>query len=114
MPIDVSAIGSRLSIAVMLGLVVGKPLGIVLACWLTVKTGLARLPQEINWGAIVGGGFLCGIGFTMALFIAELALGGEQLATVKIGVLVGSVLSAILAMGVLLVFLPRPVDGPDG
>ena len=49
-PIDVSAIGSRLSMAVMLGLVVGKPLGIVLACWLTVKIGLARLPQELNWG----------------------------------------------------------------
>ena len=113
-PIDLSDIDSRLTMAVMLGLVVGKPLGIGLTCWLAVKIGLARLPQGLGWGAIIGGGFLCGIGFTMALFITELALGEDLVASAKIGVLAGSVLSAVLAMALLLAVLPRSADRADG
>ncbi len=113
-PIDLSAIGSRLTMAVMLGLVVGKPLGIGLMCWLAVKVGVARLPQGLGWGAIIGGGCLCGIGFTMALFITDLAVGEDLIASAKIGVLAGSALSAVLAMALLLAVLPRSADRAEG
>jgi NhaA family Na+:H+ antiporter len=96
------------AVAVMLGLCVGKPLGIALACALAVGLGLVRLPRDVSWGAIIGGGFLAGIGFTMALFIAGLALEEAALDAAKIGVLVGSVISAVVGAVVLLVVLPAP------
>ena len=109
-PIQISELGSRLSMAVMLGLVIGKPLGITLASWLAVKIGLARLPEGLNWKVIIAGGCLCGIGFTMALFIAELALSGDSLDTAKIGILGGSLVSAVLGMILLPAFLPKPPE----
>ena len=65
-----------------------EPNGLRPALW----PGLARLPQGLGWGAIIGGGCLCGVGFTMALFITELALGEDLVASAKIGVRAGSVL----------------------
>jgi NhaA family Na+:H+ antiporter len=106
-PIDASAFGSRLGLAVMLGLIIGKPLGIGLFCWLAVKIGLARVPDGLRWPVVIGGSCLCGIGFTMALFIAELALGDDLLDVAKLGVVVGSVVSAVLAFAVLLTALPK-------
>ena len=72
--IQISDFTNPVATAVGLGLLAGKPIGIVLFSWLAVKIGLARLPVGINWGVITGGGFLAGIGFTMAIFIASLAL----------------------------------------
>lgn len=93
-----------LSAGVVSGLVVGKPLGITLACWLAVKTRLAQLPAGINLYDIAAIGLLCGIGFTMAVFIASLAY--EQstvllLTEAKLGILIGSAISAILGYLVL-------------
>ncbi len=112
-PFELAAVGAPVSVAVLLGLVVGKPLGIVVASWLAVRTGLARLPEGVGWPALVGAGCLAGIGFTMALFVADLALPGPLLATAKIGVLVGSGLSAALGMVVLQLVLPGDPRRPQ-
>jgi NhaA family Na+:H+ antiporter len=107
-PFQPSDFTSPVALAVMAGLVVGKPLGILLFSWLAVRLVAKRLPEGINWGAMTGGGFLAGIGFTMALFIAGLALEGEILDAAKVGIIGGSVISAILGMTLLIVTLPSP------
>ncbi len=89
------------AVASMLGLLFGKPIGIVAFSWLAVKLRLARLPEGVTWGRLIGGGILAGIGFTMALFIAGLALDGVLLNHAKIGVMVGSLLSAIAGLAIL-------------
>jgi NhaA family Na+:H+ antiporter len=107
-PIDLGALVDPLAVAVLLGLLVGKPVGILLFSGLAVRTGLARLPEGVTWPVLVGGACLGGIGFTMALFIAELALPGPLLDTAKIGVLAGSVVSAALGTGILLAVARAP------
>jgi NhaA family Na+:H+ antiporter len=89
-------------LGVLLGLVVGKPLGISLVSWLAVRLGMAERPPGTTWGQLVGVASLGGIGFTMALFIAALAF--EDTATLpsaKIGVLVASVLAALVGWAAL-------------
>jgi Na+:H+ antiporter, NhaA family len=103
---EIGDFGSPLCAAVMLGLVVGKPVGILLASWAAVKSGLCLLPTRVGWGQLAAGGMLAGIGFTMSLFIAELALAAPMLNAAKLGVLAGSMLSAALAMAVFAA-LPR-------
>lgn len=90
------------------GLVLGKPLGITLFSWLAVRLGLAQLPAGVGWRALLGAGCLGGIGFTMSLFIAQLALEGELLDAAKIGTLAGSTLSAVAGLAILLAVLPAP------
>jgi NhaA family Na+:H+ antiporter len=105
--IEPSAFTEPVALAVAAGLVLGKPLGIVVLSWLAVRAGWASLPTGISWPAMVGAGFLAGIGFTMSLFIAALALSGGLLDAAKIGVLAGSAVSAIVGMALLVLFLPR-------
>ena len=88
----------------------GKPIGIIVFCWLAVRSGLAQLPPGVSWSILAAGGFLAGIGFTMSLFIADLALSEDLLDAAKIGVLLGSVLSAAIGMACLFWLLPRPVQ----
>ena len=107
--IQFSAMSDSIAIAVILGLVIGKPLGIFVFSWLAVKSGWARLPDGLSWGALSAAGCLAGIGFTMALFISELALEGEGLETAKVGVLIGSAICAVLGVGLLIKILPQPV-----
>ena len=92
--------------AVAAGLLIGKPLGITLFAWLAVKSGAAQLPAGVNWRAVLGAGCLGGIGFTMSLFIASLALEGTLLDAGKIGILAGSTISAAAGLALLLAFLP--------
>lgn len=66
-------LGSSLGMGIMAGLLIGKPLGIVLSSWLAVKAGIARLPEAAGWQHIVGVGIVGGIGFTMSIFIALLS-----------------------------------------
>lgn len=108
--VEMAAIGHPVALAVAAGLVIGKPLGIVLFSWLAVKVGLARLPAGVNWKIMVGAGCLAGIGFTMSLFIASLALSEDLLAAGKIGTLIGSALSTAFGCSLLVLFLPRPSD----
>jgi len=81
----------------MLGLIVGKPVGILAACVLAVKTRLAALPDGVGWGALAGVAMLGGVGFTMSLFIGALAFGEtEQLRAAKVGVICGSLVAGVL------------------
>ncbi len=91
-------IASPVALAVALGLLIGKPVGIVLFSGAGVGTGIARLPSGVSWRILAGGAALAGIGFTMALFIAGLALEGDLLAASKVGILLGSGVSAVLGM----------------
>jgi NhaA family Na+:H+ antiporter len=97
-PIQFSGFSDPVAAAVMAGLGMGKPLGIFLFSWLAVRFGLVRLPEDVTWGVLAAGGVLAGIGFTMSLFIAGLALGGGMLEAAKIGILAGSVACALIGM----------------
>ncbi|WP_276957083.1 Na+/H+ antiporter NhaA [Allomeiothermus silvanus] len=83
-----------------LGLLLGKPLGILLVCWLAVRLGIAVLPAGVNWPMILGAGFLGGIGFTMSLFVAALGFANAPalLDQAKLGVLASSVVAAIIGL----------------
>lgn len=99
---------------VVAGLLIGKPVGILAFVWLAVSLRFAQLPTNLNWTQLLGVAFACGIGFTMSLFIAGLAFehgNGDFFAGDRLGILVGSILSAIAAYLVLHASLPRPVPG---
>jgi len=82
---------------IFLGLVVGKPLGILLFCWLAVKIGLGSLSDGLSWNHLIGAGFLAGIGFTMSIFVSILAFEDHELVQMsQVTVLLGSLVSAIL------------------
>ncbi|MDB5313888.1 MAG: nhaA [Gemmataceae bacterium] len=102
-----AALTDPVAVAVALGLFLGKPVGIVLTSWLAVRLGLAELPRGVTWGMMVGGGALAGIGFTMSLFVAGLALDPEHLAAGKVGTLTGSVCGAAVGVVILAVALRR-------
>ncbi|HEX2119503.1 MAG TPA: Na+/H+ antiporter NhaA [Acidimicrobiales bacterium] len=87
---------AAVSLGVMLGLVVGKTLGIAGAAWLAHRVGIARLPEGANWGMMIGIAAVAGIGFTVSLFVAELAFDAGPLQdAAKIGVLAASTVAAI-------------------
>jgi NhaA family Na+:H+ antiporter len=113
-PIEVGAFTESVAVAVVVGLGVGKPLGIVLFSWIAVRAGLAKLPDGVSWGILAAGGVLAGIGFTMSLFIAGLALTDRLLDAAKIGILSGSALCAVLGMALLLWLLPKPAPAGSG
>jgi len=112
-PVNVNAIGDPVAVAVALGLFLGKPIGVVLFAWLAVKIGAARLPQGVTWTMMLGAGILAGIGFTMSLFVANLALDADHLAAGKIGTLTGSVASALVGIAVLRFSLRRAVTSSE-
>ncbi len=91
------ALSSRLALAVIVGLVVGKPVGILLASWVGVRTRLGRLPDGVTWPVLAGGAALAGIGFTVALFITNLAFDDPAaVADAKVGILLASTAAAAL------------------
>jgi NhaA family Na+:H+ antiporter len=91
-----------MGIGIVCGLVLGKPLGIFMGSWLSVRLGLAQLPQRIEWEHLLGVGFLGGIGFTMSLFIVALAFPtGSQLAEAKLAIVIASSLSGWLGLWLL-------------
>jgi NhaA family Na+:H+ antiporter len=94
--IDLSLQHAEIGFGILAGLVFGKPLGIMMFALIAVKTGIARLPQAVNWRSLLGYGFLAGIGFTMSLFIAMLAF--DDTASVnaaKRGIIAGSLLAGV-------------------
>lgn len=97
-----NALFAPLSLGIATGLVVGKQIGIFGACWIAAKTNFATLPPQITWRHIYGLACFAGIGFTMSLFIGGLAFEDpEQIAAVKMGVLSGSIVSALIGLVVL-------------
>lgn len=93
-------------LGVVIGLCVGKPLGIMTASYLAVKSGLCRLPSNTTWSGILLIGFLAGIGFTMSIFVSMLAFQDVILLdSAKIGVLCASGLSALLGLGYGIVYI---------
>ena len=93
-----------LILAIVLGLVLGKPVGIVLAAWLAVRLGIAVKPAAYTWRQMSGAGALAGIGFTMSLFIAGQAFPGAEFAAAKIAIFLASLIAG--ALGVLILW-PR-------
>jgi NhaA family Na+:H+ antiporter len=93
------ALASRVTLGVAGGLVIGKFAGVVGFCWIAIRLGIARLPQGVEWKHIAGAGWLAGIGFTMSLFIAQLAFRDPQLIEeAKLGILIASAISAALGL----------------
>lgn len=107
------AVTSTVALAIGAGLVIGKPVGITLACLIAVKVGLGRLPEGTHWPQVLGLGSVAGIGFTVSLFIAELSFPGNETLTddAKVGILLASVVSAVI--GVLLLLATTRSDGHD-
>jgi NhaA family Na+:H+ antiporter len=86
---------AEIALGVVAGLIIGKPLGITAAALVTVKSGIAKLPDNVSWASLLGYACLAGIGFTMSLFIAMLAFDDvAPLGAAKIGILAGSILAA--------------------
>ena len=101
-----------MTVGVAMGLVVGKLAGITTATWLAVRSGLGRLPEGATWPTVAGVAALGGIGFTVSLFITELAYEtGPVQDAAKIGVLGGSVIAALVGTLVLVRARPRSEDG---
>lgn len=102
------ALAGSNSAGIAAGLVAGKPLGITLFCFGAVAAGLCRLPPDLNWGQVAGAGMLGGIGFTMSIFIANLAFAGdaETINASKIAILAASLVAGTL--GFLWLRLRRP------
>lgn len=86
------------NLGILLGLAIGKPLGIVGACWIASKIKIAQLSSEIQWGQLVGASCLAGVGFTMSIVVATSAFQGDQLTSSKISILIASTLSAIIGL----------------
>lgn len=100
------------TMGIILGLVIGKPLGISLFAWLAVKAGLAAKPNEVSWSAIHAVSWLGGIGFTMSLFIAGLAFEeGVLVAEAKIGILAASLVAGIVGWILMNRERPAPAVG---
>ncbi len=110
-----SGLVGMVSLGAGLGLLIGKPIGVAGCAWLAVRTGLTRLPEGASWPGVVGVGLIAGIGFTMSLFIANLAFGQSALLNqAKLGVLAASVLAALLGLAFLSRALPRAGRSPAG
>jgi Na+/H+ antiporter NhaA len=91
------AVHSRVTLGIVLGYVVGKPLAITAVSWLVTTLSRGRLRPSVGWAAVLGGGAIAGIGFTVSLLIASLAFEGEVLDEAKAGVLAAAVLAAALS-----------------
>ncbi len=97
--LTISAMSHPVTIGILLGLLVGKPVGIFIASYAAVKSGVASLPEEVRWAQIWGAAMLGGIGFTMSLFISGLSFfDPEMLNYSKLGVLSGSILSGVAGL----------------
>ncbi len=93
-PLSFASFENSITVAVFVGFAFGKPIGVLSFSWFAVRTGMAVIPSDLNWRLLAGGGLLAGIGFTMALFIANLAFNPSLINEAKFGILSASVFSA--------------------
>jgi Na+/H+ antiporter NhaA len=94
------AVTSPVTLGILFGYVVGKPLGILGATWLASRPWLGGLRRALSWPVIAGGGAVAGIGFTVSLLISGLAFEGQQLEEAKLGVLAAAIIASLMAWGV--------------
>jgi NhaA family Na+:H+ antiporter len=108
-----AAVGDAASAGTFLGLLLGKQIGVFAFAWVAVRTGLAKLPSNTTWPQLYGVACLCGIGFTMSLFIAGLAFTSPQvLDHTKLAILAASALSAMVGALLLLITAGRSAANP--
>lgn len=106
---------SPVSMGIILGLVLGKPVGILLATYLAIKTGIADKPAGVSWQQLAAVSCLAGIGFTMALFLTALAFEeGTFSEQGKVAILIGSAVAGIIGCLLLRPTLPAKVREPQG
>jgi len=100
-PIDAGFLGraftSPITLGILIGYVVGKPVGVVGGSWLVTRVSHGRVRPPIGWAALVGGGAIAGVGFTVSLLIADLAFHGDELAEAKAGVLSAALAASVLS-----------------
>ena len=108
-------IAEPLPLAILAGLFLGKQIGVFGAIWLSIRTRIAPIPPNVRWTELYGASVLCGIGFTMSLFIGALAFEGSPQAVeqAKLGTLAGSLLSAAVGWAVLRLAMPQPFSEED-
>lgn len=114
--VSVDGLLSTLPFGVALALFIGKPLGIFTFSWISVKSGIAQLPKGVNMKQIFAVSVLCGIGFTMSIFIASLAFGSELShydTYARLGILMGSTIAAIVGFILLSLSLPKKGNVPN-
>ncbi|HXM54615.1 MAG TPA: Na+/H+ antiporter NhaA [Candidatus Dormibacteraeota bacterium] len=99
---------SPVFLGIVLGYVVGKPVGIACVSYLATKLSRGRVRPPVGWGSVAGGGTISGVGFTVALLIASLAFRGERLAEAKLGVLTAVVLAAAITWGLFRIVVRLP------
>jgi len=97
--VGIDAVLSPVPLGIILGLFVGKQIGVFGFCWVMIKLGFAKLPDAMNWRLLYGSSLLCGVGFTMSLFIGSLAFeqtGDNLIFQDRLGIIIGSLISGIL------------------
>jgi Na+/H+ antiporter NhaA len=104
------AVSSPITLGIVFGYVVGKPLGILGASWIASRPWLAGLRRALSWPVIAGGGAVAGVGFTVSVLISSLAFDGEQLEEAKLGVLAAAILSTLVAWTVFRVIRLLPAE----
>lgn len=112
LPLTLDELGSSITVAIVSGFVLGKPAGILLFSWLALRLHIAIRPPELSWRLLAGGSLLAGIGFTMALFIANLAFDKSLIDNAKLGIFLASVFSAVAGLA-LLRWLPARGRTPE-
>ncbi len=96
------------------GLFIGKQLGIMFVCWLIFKMGISNMPRGMNFKQIYGAALLCGVGFTMSLFIGGLAFAGDTpLFDERLGIIMGSIVSGVAGYLMLKATLKEEVSSPS-
>ena len=104
------------TIGIVAGLFLGKQIGVLAACWIATVLGLAKLPDGVRWSHLYGVAMLCGVGFTMSLFIGSLAFentGVNLLFDERLGIILGSLLAGATGYVVLQLSLPSADKEPQ-
>ena len=113
-----SSLSWRVALGVVIGLVAGKVIGVLAASFASVRVGIASLPDEVGWRQMHGVSWLAGIGFTMSLFIANLAFeGGPLLDSAKVGILTASFVAGLVGWSILIrsvSIAPKAEFAPSG
>ena len=105
---DGLALLNPVSLGIIFGLVLGKPIGVAAFAWLATRTGIAEKPIDISWRQFLSASVLAGIGFTISIFIAQAAFQDPRLlSNAKIGILAGSIIAAGIGWGLLTVTSPH-------